>query len=298
MSQHRTEPEPSPEPDEQDTVASASHAPEGYGEEAEPQVAVSGAVETEAGSEAAETDAGSSETATSEPDGTQPGTGEPERWRRVAIIAGLVPVAFYLLCVVGLVYLRFLPPLVTGVQVQRAVERVVAGESPVRDYRWRPGDQISPYLPQAVVAAEDARFYRHAGFDFEELRAARERAERTGEPMRGASTLTHQLIKNLYFTTHRNPVRKVFEWALTPPTELILGKDRIVELYVNVVEFGPGTFGAEAAARHYYGVSADRLSRHQAASLAAVLPAPLRRHPLAMTRYTAIIERRMSQLGW
>ena len=220
------------------------------------------------------------------------------RWGRVAIVAGLVPVAFYVLCIVGLVYARFLPPLATGVQLQRTVERVVAGESPVRDYRWRPIDEISRYFPQAVVAAEDARFYRHAGFDWEELRRAREEAERRDAAMRGASTLTHQLIKNLFFTTHRNPVRKLYEWGLTLPAEWILGKDRIVELYVNVVELGPGTFGAEAAAQHYFGVSADRLTRHQAASLAAILPAPLRRHPAAMTRYTAIIEERMSRLGW
>ncbi|MGK7311511.1 MAG: monofunctional biosynthetic peptidoglycan transglycosylase [Candidatus Longimicrobiales bacterium M2_2A_002] len=220
------------------------------------------------------------------------------RWRRVAIVAALVPVAFYLLCIVGLVYARFLPPLTTGVQLQRTVERVVADESPVRDYRWRPIEDISPHFPRAVVAAEDARFYRHAGFDWKELRRAREEAERGDEAMRGASTLTHQLIKNLFFTTHRNPVRKLYEWGLTLPAEWILGKDRIVELYVNVVELGPGTFGAEAAARHYFGVSADRLTRHQAASLAAILPAPLRRRPAAMTRYTAIIEERMSRLGW
>lgn len=220
------------------------------------------------------------------------------RWRRIAIVAALTPVAFYLLCVVGLVYVRFLPPLTTGVQLQRTVERVLTDERPVRDYRWRPIEEISPHVPHAVVAAEDARFYRHDGFDWEELRRAREEAERDDEGMRGASTLTHQLIKNLFFTTHRNPVRKLYEWGLTLPAEWILGKDRIVELYVNVVELGPGTFGAEAAARHHFGVSADRLTRHQAASLAAILPAPLRRHPAAMRRYTAIIEERMARLGW
>lgn len=220
------------------------------------------------------------------------------RLRRAALIVALLPVAYYLLCVVGLVYLRFLPPVTTGVQVQRTVERIIGGEDPVRDYRWRPVDEISRHLPHAVVAAEDARFYRHHGFDWQELRNARREAERRGEPMRGASTLTQQLLKNLYFTTHRNPVRKLYEWGLTLPAEWILGKDRIVELYVNVVEFGPGTFGAEAAARHYFGIPASRLSRHQAAELAAVLPDPLRRRPWAMVRYSSIIEGRMSQLGW
>jgi monofunctional glycosyltransferase len=220
------------------------------------------------------------------------------RLRRTLVVIVLLPIAYYLLCVVGLVYLRFLPPLATGVQVQRVLERVVQGERPVRDYLWRSVDRIALHLPRAVVAAEDARFYRHRGFDWEELRRARARAEARGQPMRGASTLTQQLIKNLYFTTHRNPVRKVYEWALTPAAEWILGKDRIVELYVNVVEFGPGTFGAEAAARHHYGIAAANLSRHQAASLAAVLPAPLHRRPQAMGWYTNIILQRMSQLGW
>lgn len=222
------------------------------------------------------------------------------RWsrRRALLIVALLPLAYYVLCMAGFAYLRFLPPLTTVVQVQRSVERVVKGERPVLDYRWRSTGRISPHLPRAVVAAEDARFYRHRGFDWEEMRRARERAAARGESMRGASTLTHQLIKNLYFTTHRNPVRKAYEWALTLPAEWILGKDRILELYVNVVEFGPGRYGAEAAARHHYGISAADLSRHQAASLAAVLPAPLQRRPQAMGWYTGIIQQRMSQLGW
>jgi monofunctional glycosyltransferase len=220
------------------------------------------------------------------------------RLRRTLVLTALVPIAYYLLCVVGLAYLRFLPPLTTGVQIQRTVERAVRGERPVLDYRWRSSERISPHLPRAVVAAEDARFYRHRGFDWEEMRRAREQAKARGESIRGASTLTHQLIKNLYFTTHRNPVRKAYEWALTPPAEWILGKDRILELYVNVVEFGPGRYGAEAAARHHYGIAAADLSRHQAASLAAVLPAPLHRRPQSMGWYTRIIQQRMSQMGW
>lgn len=224
--------------------------------------------------------------------------GGRRRLRRLVLLLVLLPVLYYGLALVGLVYLRFLPPLTTGVQAQRTVERLVQGERPVVDYRWRSTERISRHLPRAVVAAEDARFYRHRGFDWEELRRARERAEERGQPMRGASTLTHQLIKNLYFTTHRNPVRKLYEWALTPPAEWILGKDRIVELYVNVVEFGPGIFGAESAARHHYGIPAADLSRHQAASLAAVLPAPLRRRPQAMGEYATIIKQRMAQMGW
>lgn len=223
--------------------------------------------------------------------------GARHRVRRIILALVLLPVAYYLLCVAGLVVLRFLPPPTTGVQIQRSVERIVRGEQPVRDYQWRPTDRISPHLPRAVVAAEDARFYRHRGFDWEELRRAGDHAL-AGGSMRGASTLTQQLIKNLYFTTHRNLVRKAYEWALTPPAEWILGKDRILELYINVVELGPGIYGAEAAALHHYGVGAASLSRHQAASLAAILPAPLKRRPQNMEEYAIIIEQRMGELGW
>ena len=218
--------------------------------------------------------------------------------RRVILVIVLLPVFYYLLCVAGFVYLRFLPPLATGVQLQRTVERIAAGERPVREYRWRSMAQISSHLPRAVVAAEDARFFQHSGFDWQELEQARDDARVADAPMRGSSTLTHQLIKNLYFTTHRNPARKLYEWGLTPPAEWILGKDRILELYVNVVEFGPGIFGAEAAAQHHYGIDAATLSRHQAMGLAAVLPAPLRRRPQNMEWYTVIIEERMRELGW
>jgi monofunctional glycosyltransferase len=206
----------------------------------------------------------------------------------------IVPVAYYALCVAGLVYLRFLPPPATSIQLQRAAERWLEGEQPLRTYQWRPLDQVSPHLPRAVVAAEDARFFRHRGFDWQELRHARA----AGPPMRGSSTLTHQLLKNLFFTTHRNPVRKAFEWALTPPAEWILGKERILALYVNVVEFGPGIFGAEAAARHHFGIDAATLTRREAMALAAVLPAPLQRRPQEMDWYIEIIEERMNQLGW
>jgi monofunctional biosynthetic peptidoglycan transglycosylase len=105
-------------------------------------------------------------------------------------------------------------------------------------------------------------------------------------------------VKNLFFTTHRNPVRKAFEYALTPAADFILGKERTLELYLNVVEWGPGVFGAEAAAQHHFGVPAARLSREQAARLAAILPSPLRRKPARMNRYSSAILERMRQSGW
>ena len=115
---------------------------------------------------------------------------------------------------------------------------------------------------------------------------------------RGASTITQQLMKNLFGCTCRNPVRKIYDWALTPPAELILGKERILELYLNNVEWGRGVFGIEAGARHHYGTSARGLSRSQAAGMAALLPNPLKRTPRSTPQYRSEILRRMSARGW
>jgi monofunctional biosynthetic peptidoglycan transglycosylase len=177
------------------------------------------------------------------------------------------------------------------------VERGLAGDGFGIERRWVPLASMSEPLPRAVVAAEDGRFWEHGGFDWEALERAREEARRSGEPMRGASTITHQLIKNLFFTTHRNPARKAFEWALTPVAEVLLPKERILELYLNVVELGPGVFGAEAGARHHFGVGARELGRRQAAGLAAILPAPRSRTPENAAWYRDLILRRMGAAG-
>jgi monofunctional biosynthetic peptidoglycan transglycosylase len=115
---------------------------------------------------------------------------------------------------------------------------------------------------------------------------------------RGGSTITQQLIKNLFLTTHRSFIRKGVEFTLAPVAERILSKRRILELYLNVIEWGPGVYGAESAARLWYGVSAAQVNREQAAHLAALIPAPLRRKPARMTWYSSEIERRMAQRGW
>lgn len=217
---------------------------------------------------------------------------------RLLRIALLAVVGLYALAALGMVYLRFLPPVTTGVQIQRRVEALVSRRDYEKRYQWVPAERISPNLRRAVVAAEDTRFYRHRGFDWEEMRKARREAAERGRPLRGASTITQQLVKNLFLTTHRSYLRKGVELTLTPLAELILGKERILELYLNVIEWGPGVYGAEAAARHHYDTSAARLSRERAARLAAIVPAPLRRRPDAMGAYSSTILRRMSQMGW
>jgi monofunctional biosynthetic peptidoglycan transglycosylase len=164
-------------------------------------------------------------------------------------------------------------------------------------YKFVPLDQISTNLQHAVVAAEDAHFYQHHGFDWHQIEIAAE-DDLEGDRTRGASTLTQQLVKNLFFGTGRSFLRKGAEATLVFPAELVLGKRRILEIYLNVVEWGPGIYGAEPASRHYYEIAARNMGREQAARLAAILPAPRRRRPERMNNYSAIILERMSQMGW
>lgn len=218
--------------------------------------------------------------------------------RRLVRRALLAIAAFYALIVLGLVWVRFFPPLTTTVQIQRRVESWFTPGDYDKRSDWVPLERISRPARRAVVAAEDARFYEHHGFDWEEIGKVVEEARREGEPPRGASTITQQLVKNLFLTTHSNPMRKGLEITITPLAELILPKRRILELYLNVVEWGDGIYGIEAAARRWYGVPASKLDREQGARLAAILPAPRSRTPRGSGRYASIILRRMTQMGW
>ena len=161
--------------------------------------------------------------------------------------------------------------------------------------RWVPLERISPWLRQAVVASEDDRFYTHHGFDFELLWQAVVRNWEKGRLSAGASTITQQLAKNLWFSPERSLLRKLKEAIMTARLELWLDKDRILELYLNVVEWGQGIFGAEAAARHYFGKSAAALTKREAAQLAVMLPAPLKRSPRSplVQRLSSRLMRRM-----
>jgi monofunctional biosynthetic peptidoglycan transglycosylase len=164
-------------------------------------------------------------------------------------------------------------------------------------YVFLPLGRISLELQHAVIAAEDTRFYQHHGFDWEQVRIAVEEEREDGR-LRGASTLTQQLVKNLFLTTSRSFIRKGVEFTLVPLAERILGKRRILELCLNVVEWGPGVYGAEAAAEYHYGIPAARVNRDQGARLAAILPSPLRRKPARMNEYSGLILERMEKMGW
>lgn len=217
---------------------------------------------------------------------------------RLVVLGIILGVAFlWSVAVLLLVAARWIDPPTSAVHIERRVQAWVH-RTPYRErYHFVPLSQISPNLQRAVVAAEDARFYQHHGFDWHQIQIAADE-DMEGSRMRGASTLTQQLIKNLFFGTSRSVLRKGAEFTLVPVAELVLGKRRILELYLNVVEWGPGVYGAESACVYYYRTPARNISQEQAARLAAILPAPLKRRPERMNKYTAIILERMHQMGW
>ncbi|MCU0579120.1 MAG: monofunctional biosynthetic peptidoglycan transglycosylase, partial [Desulfobacterota bacterium] len=157
---------------------------------------------------------------------------------------------------------------------------------PIRQ-QWVPLSRISPFLIKAVTIAEDDKFYQHEGFDFEAMQQALEKDIKAGKFKAGGSTISQQLAKNLYLTPSKNPVRKVKEAVLTWRLEWVLSKKRIMELYLNVVEWGEGIFGAEMAARTWYGKAAAALGPEEAARLAVVLPNPRKYNPRSSSKYVA-----------
>jgi len=216
------------------------------------------------------------------------------RYTLVGLLSSLL--TYLGVCIAALaLYAGTFPP-TTGVQLQRQAEDLFARSAPEPRYTPRPLSELSPALPHAVVAGEDSRFFQHNGIDWKAVGEAIEEYRR-GEDLRGGSTITQQLVKNLFLTTHSTILRKGLEVPLTYAAEGLLSKRRILELYVNVIEWGPGVFGAEAAAQHHYGQTARTLSRAQAAALAACIPNPLDRRPATVGWYQRIILRRMDQLG-
>jgi monofunctional biosynthetic peptidoglycan transglycosylase len=166
-------------------------------------------------------------------------------------------------------------------------------------HQWLAYPKIPVHLKRAVVAAEDAKFVGHEGFDWQAIQKAMEKNERKGKVVAGASTISQQLAKNLFLSGQRSWVRKAQEAAITWMLESVMSKRRILELYLNVAEWGDGVFGAEAAARHHFGIPAQALSAQQAAWLAAILPSPLSYARGQSTAYlnerVVIIQGRMQQ---
>lgn len=182
---------------------------------------------------------------------------------------------------IGLASLRWIDPPTTAFMARE--------EEPVQ-YSWVDADRMSEYLSLAAVASEDQRFYRHWGVDLEAIEAALEE-QGDGGGLRGASTITQQLVKNLFLSPARSFLRKAVEAYLAVLLDLVVGKPRILEIYLNVAEFGPGIYGVEAAARHYFGKSAQSISPREAARLIAALPSPRRSNPAAPSAYLRERER-------
>jgi len=192
--------------------------------------------------------------------------------------------AFVVVSLAAVVLYRFVDPPLTPLMVVRSVERREIGISK----RWLPLDRMSSSLLRAVIAAEDARFFDHPGVDFAAVRRALAYNERQhGRRLRGAGTITMQCARNVFLWQGRSWVRKALETYLAFLLELVWGKTRILEVYLNVVEWGDGIYGAEAAALRFFGVPASRLDGRQAALLAAALPDPRRSNPAAPSRYLA-----------
>lgn len=195
---------------------------------------------------------------------------------------------------------RWVPPPGTALMFERKVQSWVSGEPIDLQREWVSWDHISDDLKVAVIAGEDQKFASHWGFDIPAIQAALAFNERGGN-VRGASTLTQQVAKNLFLWPGRSWLRKGLEAWFTGLMELFWTKQRILEVYLNSAEWGQGVFGAQAAARYHFGVEASQLSRQQAAQLAAVLPSPLKWNAGKPSTYVASragwIRRQMSQLG-
>jgi len=214
----------------------------------------------------------------------------PVRPRRRGLLGRLVMLVLIVTIAAPLLAVtvsRFTPPLMTPLMAMRLVE----GRG--WDYRWRPISEISPALVQAAVAAEDARFCSHHGFDFQAMRKALAHNEKRPGKVRGGSTISQQAAKNVFLWPARSYVRKGMEAYFTVLTEALWGKRRIMEVYLNVAEWGPGIYGAQAASERYFGVDAADLTPSQASRLAAILPSPLKWKAVHPGRYVAKRSRRI-----
>lgn len=221
-------------------------------------------------------------------------------WILRTIIALLALVVLYQGWLFIRVYdLREGNPTKTSMMELRLSEMQAEGDPAKIDYRWVPMSKISPYLRRALIVSEDATFYGHEGFDWDGIKYAAKSNLEKGKVVAGGSTISQQLAKNLFLSEQRTPWRKAQEAIITVMLEKTLSKERILEIYLNVIEWGDGVFGAEAASRHYFGKRASRLSPWEAARLAAMVPAPRyydkHRSTRKLVRKTNVILKRMAK---
>ncbi len=197
---------------------------------------------------------------------------------------------FVILMMPDIASLKTHNPTVTAMMEQRASEQNI-NPKPIRT--WVLYKNISPHLRNAVLIAEDIAFFQHSGYDIEQIKESAKRNWREGRLARGASTITQQLAKNLYLSTSKNPFRKLQEFVIAQEMEKDLSKQRIFEIYLNVIEWGDGIYGIEPASRRYFGKSASALLPEEAAILAAMIPNPRRYTPARNLKY---LEKRKAEI--
>jgi monofunctional biosynthetic peptidoglycan transglycosylase len=203
------------------------------------------------------------------------------------LIVRLIKKAIFLFLAISVVWVliyRFVNPPITFLMIQRAVERKTDGKDFKIDKSWLTVEDISGNLKKAAIAGEDINFLNHKGFDFKAMETAFVKNKK-GKKIRGGSTISQQTAKNVFLWPGRSYIRKAFEAYFTVLIELLWGKERILEVYLNVIEMGDGIYGAEAAAQSYWGKSANSMSKSQAALLIAVLPNPRRWSPARPSRF-------------
>lgn len=201
---------------------------------------------------------------------------------------------FFTSTILMVIVYRFVPVFFTPLMFIRVIEQVFSGEAPRLNHEWVPLEEISPKLVMAVIASEDNLFMSHSGFDFEQIEKAVKENKRR-KKARGASTISQQTAKNVFLWPQSSFVRKGFEVYFTVLIELVWGKERIMEVYLNSIEMGDGIYGAESVAQLHFGRSAKRLTAAQSATIAATLPNPLRFDSSNPSRY---VRRRKNQILW
>lgn len=222
------------------------------------------------------------------------GKGKSGWWARLRKWTIRIVAGFFILSILSVILFRFVPVPVTPLMLIRCVEQLTDGRSLRMSKDWTSLDKMSPALPLAVIAAEDQRFEEHFGFDFDAIQKAQRYNKRhKGKRLKGASTISQQTAKNLFLWPSRSYVRKGFEVYFTFLIEVFWSKERIMEVYLNIVEMGEGIYGAEVAAKEYFHKPAARLTNREAALLAAVLPNPRKWSP---ARPTAYIQRKASRI--
>lgn len=193
---------------------------------------------------------------------------------------------FLLISILSVIVYRFVPVKLTPLMIMRTLQQILRGKEIRLKNKWVSLEEVSPYFIKAVQAGEDQKFLKHYGFDFEAMKKVY-RLNKKNRRIKGASTISQQTAKNVFLLPIRTYTRKIIEAYFTILIELFWGKNRILEVYVNIVELGDGIYGIEAASIYYYNKPAKKLTKYEAASLAAILPNPLKYNPKSVKGYVS-----------